>query len=251
MAKIQEIVNIATKGSVNEFWDVISGNSATRDLKKQYKNSLSFVDPHVGIPDQFKDAYDRAVKHHSSRLWKKVLKFAASGFGKGLIATAAIVVIGGALLAAAGTTMGLSSIAGISLMTEMPLGAAAAQATVGEAIGAGLTAAGNFLWSAGGVTALAIGGTLGAVSNVRMHQNMLTADLARVEAESFARLREENLAKEIQQMRESMPVTRADNHKKSDIAATLAAQSKQKDSAFTAREMARREADIQNIHRNI
>ena len=235
MAKIQDIVNIATKGSVHEFWDVISGEAAVRDLRKQYKNSLSFVDPHVGMPDQFKDAYDRALKHHSRKLWKKVMTFAASGFGKGLIVTAAVVIIGGALIAAAGATMGLSSVAGIPLMTETAAGMM--PATAGEAINAGLVAAGNFLFGGGGLTTLAIGGTLGAVSNVRMHQNMLTADLARSEAETFARLREENLEKEIQQMRESMPEKRSDNYKQPDIATTLAAQTGQKDTAFTTREM--------------
>lgn len=164
---------------------------------------IAYSSSKTGIPDTIKEAYDESLKSAGKKLWRTTLRVAASGFGKGLLLTAGITILAGAMF------FGMGAAAGMITVSGAYAGAAGATATIGEGISIGLATAGNLLLGTGwiGAAILGIGGALGAVSDVRKHQNGLTADMARAEAEIYSRRREENLEREIQQLREqAMPL---------------------------------------------
>ncbi|MCE2926984.1 MAG: hypothetical protein LW823_05005 [Rickettsiales bacterium] len=171
----------------------------------------------IGIPERIELEYNAMLKRVGKKLWSGTIKAAGSGFGKGLLATAAILLVGFAIVSG--------------------LGAVGAGATFASGIGMGLSVAGNFMlnsWFGAGV--LALGGTLGAVSDVRKHTNNLTADMARVEAEGYTIARDANLLRELQGLQTTQ-------EKPFQVPKD---QALEKECNYCAREMARRESAQQS-----
>ncbi len=173
-----------------------------------------------GIPERVESEYNAMLKNVGRKLWSGVIKVAATGFGKGMLTSAAIVLVGFALVSG--------------------FGAVGLGASFASGIGPGLSAAGNLLLGSWlGAATLAIGGTLGAVSDVRKHTNKLTAEMARVEAEGYAIARETNLIRDMQ-LAQGSPQQGFEAPK--DSAA-------EKECSHCAREMARRETAANQISR--
>jgi len=169
--------------------------------------------PGEGIPNRIEREYNEMLKKTASKLWSGTLKAAASGFGKGLLLTGALVLAGFAIASG--------------------IGAVAAGASFASGITPGLITAGNFMFgSLTGPAILAAGGALGAVSDVRKHTNHLTAEMARVEAEGYAIAREANLIKEIGQVQAAQE----------QPAQPLQNTGMEKECSHCAREIARRES---------
>ncbi len=174
----------------------------------------------MGIPERVESEYNAMLKRVGRKLWSGTIKAAGSGFGKGLIITAAILLAGFAI------TSGLAAVG--------------AGATLASGIAPGLSAAGNFMLGSWlGAVSLMVGGTLGAVSDVRKHTNRLTAEMARVEAEGYAIARETNLIRDLQ-FGEQAPQQGFDAPKDDALEKTC---------NHCAREMARRDAAANQISR--
>ncbi len=137
-------------------------------VRQQYASA--FVTPSHPLSDALQRKADLSLKGAGKALWRGMAQVAASGFGKGLLITAGLFIL------ASGLGQGFAFYAGSKLFAD------------GLAVGAG--AAVQFLFSSlGGLTALAIGGTLGAVADVKLTQNRITAELAQAEANNYEILR--------------------------------------------------------------
>lgn len=110
-----------------------------------------------------KDGYNAALGGTMRKAWGSVQSVAASGFGKGLLLTG-LVVVGVMALVAGYMGAGGTLWVGAAHMTTFEGG-----------FGAGISKALQFLVSGLGLATLGIGGTLGAVSEVRSHQHKLAA----------------------------------------------------------------------------
>ncbi len=114
--------------------------------------------------------YDQAVGYVACTMRDRSLNFFGTGFGKGVLAVAigaiAVFAIGAAVAASAGT---------------LPLAGAgiAASATVGEGIAIGIGQALSFLFSGGGLLAMAVGGIAGGVMECNQHPANLDLETAR------------------------------------------------------------------------
>lgn len=212
-------IDSAASGVIQTLSDGIEGQTTERDVRSQFGRSLSFIEPEVGIPDRIKASYDAMVKAAGKKLWQGLVKVAAGGFGKGLLITAGIVLLGGALMFGFGAATG-----------ALAIGSAALPATLSQGIAIGLSQAGNLLFSSFGAALLGIGGALGAVNSVRKHHNMINEEIARAEAEAYARAREEARGKAMQRTQDP------------DIRTT---------SDFSTREMMRQEAQANNPYRQL
>lgn len=157
----------------------------------------------TGIPDFVKQQYDAALTKAAKGLWRGIVKAAASGFGKGVLVTAGLILAGWAMAS------GFVNIAG-----GLPLDAG---------ISNGLGGAIGFLTGGFGLVTLGIGGTLGAVSEARKTQGHITAEIARFQAQYYA------LERQLQPAQEKQPV-----------AVDATKPWNQEASAFTAREQERR-----------
>lgn len=119
------------------------------------------------VADGTKRFIDDKVSQAGKAIYRGMLQVMASGFGKGLLATAAVVV--------AATT------AAFILTGNMPAGVMAEQ---------GLAKAGEFLLNSwGGAGLLTIGGLVGAVAETKGEQNRITADMAEAEARRYELVR--------------------------------------------------------------
>jgi len=193
----------------------------------------------VDIPQRLEAAYNRRIKTLGKSLWQGTLKVAASGFGKGVLIAAGIILLGGALV------FGFSAATGAITVGSALLGATQATAVeaiaigIPEGIAMGLSQAGNLIFSAGGLGLLGFGGMIGAVSDVRKHQHKLTAEMARAESEAYAMEREQGLVREVRRIKENSGELFERE------------QPEQQESMFSAREAARREAQVNNPYRQL
>lgn len=138
-----------------------------------------------GPIDYLEDQYNNALKGVGRKLWRGMLQVAASGFGKGLLVTAGAIIGITALIAGYGGFAEQLTVNGVAIQTFQ------------DGLVAGAKKAIEFLVSGFGLTSLAIGGTLGAVSDVRRHQNKLTAEMARAEAAELERKRNKQHLQEL------------------------------------------------------
>lgn len=146
----------------------------------RFLQELAYDAPETGIPDDVKRRYDRTVEKSVNKAWSGVLQVAASGFGKGVLITAAAIAvamaIGGGYVAIAG---------------DMPVAG-----TLMEAFSKGL--AGGFgeglktLFTTGGIAFLGLGGAFGAISDARKHHATLMAQIANERAQEYEK--ERNIA---------------------------------------------------------
>lgn len=127
--------------------------------------------------DDIKDAIDERVRGGLKKIYRGALQVALSGFGKGLLAVAAIAVVGiVALAVAAPATIGIAT--GL---------------TLGSAVTAGLTAAGNTLLGSGlGLAMLAAGGVIGSLAEAHAENGRLSKENAAEMAQYYAMMREKN-----------------------------------------------------------
>ncbi len=132
--------------------------------------NLAYTPPDTGFPDRVKEAVDNKVYSGISKVWRGMLQVASSGFGKGLLLTAAIV------LGVAALVTGSMAYAG---MIDIGNGVLA---TFDTGVKIGINNAIGFLKSGFGLATLGIGGALGAVADVRKHQNKMSAEAAQAEA---------------------------------------------------------------------
>lgn len=148
--------------------------------------NLAYTPPDSGFPDRVKEKIDGAVYGGLSQIWRGMVKVAASGFGKGVLLTAAIVIGGAAvawgLVAGAGALVSASGVAATA-DTGLMLGAS-------KAVG--------FLLSGLGAATLAIGGAFGAIADVKKHQGRINEEVARTQAMQFAKARSGQLSKDKQ-----------------------------------------------------
>jgi hypothetical protein len=119
------------------------------------------IDPGPG--GVLKDGYNAALGGTMRQAWGGIQKVAASGFGKGLLLTG-LLVIGVMALVAGYMGAGGTLAVGAAHITTFEGG-----------FGAGISKALEFLTSGLGLATLGIGGTLGAVSEVRGHQHKIAA----------------------------------------------------------------------------
>jgi len=130
------------------------------------------------LGDVVEQKYNDALKSVGKSLWNGMGKFFASGFGKGLLITAGVVLLGAAITFGFAASMGLvtgSWVAGNTVMAVFP-------ATVAQGIEFGLGQAMQFLLHPLGLMTLGLGGTVGAVAKVRREQEARSiAEKARLE----------------------------------------------------------------------
>jgi hypothetical protein len=146
-----------------------------------------------GLPDYLAEKAGEATDAVGRKLKRGLAQVAVSGFGKGALLTAGVLIAGAAIAFGFGAYAGEITTAGGTL------------ATVEQGLLIGVSYAMRILTSGYGLIAMAIGGTLGAVSDTRKHQNKITAEVARAEAIEFARLRELQQVKEIEQTHQAEP----------------------------------------------
>jgi hypothetical protein len=144
--------------------------------------NLAYTPPDTGFPDRVKEKIDGVVYGTYAKIWRGMVKVAASGFGKGVLLTAAIA-IGGAAVA-------------WGYMAEA--GSLGAGATIDTGIMHGATKAIGFLLSGFGAATLAVGGALGAVADMWKHHNRISEEVAYMQAKQFTQARSGNISKDKQ-----------------------------------------------------
>lgn len=156
--------------------------------------------------DGVQELMNEGAKKVGKGLWRGIVQVAAGGFGKGVLIAAAIILVGAAL------TFGVGWVEAAAPFTQ--------------GLSAGLSVGGQALTHPIGLIALAIGGTIGAVTETRAHQSRITAEIAQAEAASYQALRLQQLALEMEKQR--LPQ------------ASVAAEPATPEPNFTAREAERR-----------
>lgn len=139
--------------------------------------NLGYEHPDTGFPDRVKDAVDRQVVKGISKLWRGVVQVAASGFGKGVLITAALVLAAGMMIGGA----------------DAIISGALVEAGVKEGIGRAF----GFLLSGGGIITLLAGGALGSVADTQKYQDRITADMAKLEARQLEKARDGEIEKPV------------------------------------------------------
>lgn len=148
--------------------------STIEDVSKKVLDSKSGRD--------IQDALNTGLKAVGRKLWLGTLSVMASGFGKGLLAAAAVVVVASIFLSGMGAVN-----AGMAFAT----GASA-----------GITEGLAFLASGAGFGALAIGGTLGAVVETGKHQGRLRSEVAHLEKTAYEAIRLNNQTAAVESTKE-------------------------------------------------
>lgn len=109
------------------------------------------------LGDVIERKYNDGLKDLGRKLWRGLVQVTESGFGKGMLVTAGVVIGGAALLFGFGAGAGL-------LKTSVILGntvLSTSQTTIGSGLGFGLSYATHFLTSFAGLLTLAAGGVVG------------------------------------------------------------------------------------------
>lgn len=151
-----------------------------------------------GLSDLIKERYDSAVRNAGKRVWRGMMAVAASGFGKGVMLTALVIVAASALLAGAGVDAGnLFNLVGTDLASAVPM-------TMEQGIGLGINRGISTLFQGIGMAAMAFGGALGAIADVRKRQNRISEDVARQQAMNYELARQQHIAQE-QQVQPDVP----------------------------------------------
>lgn len=137
-----------------------------KDTAGDVRNTLFFRTAKKTPPDALVELIDHKTAAIGKRVWRGTLAVMASGFGKGLLFTGALLLI--------------SAVAWAGLVAQ------ANGIPVGNGIVAGIDNALSFSTHAAGLLTLAVGGTLGAVAETRKSYNHLTAETARAQAQNYA-----------------------------------------------------------------
>lgn len=140
----------------------------------------------AGLPNAIKEKYDEAMIGTGKKLWQGMLAVAASGFGKGVLASIGIIAAVSALL--------------IGFQASIPGGLEIGDQvidTFAEGATAGIAKAFYLMTHPIGLVALAVGGAIGAVGDVRKAQNKITAEMARAEEQYYERARQMQQAREM------------------------------------------------------
>jgi hypothetical protein len=118
-----------------------------------------------GVPGNVQRLFDDAAAETGKKIWRGMVQSIGSGIGKGVIIAAAMFIVGS----------GLSALAGAGFMV-------------------GATAAINSLltFSGSGAAMLGVGAALGAIMEIHHNQKQISAEVAKVEAEAFERMRQQN-----------------------------------------------------------
>lgn len=143
--------------------------------------------------DLVKDGYDHALKSTGMSLWKGIQQVGLSGFGKGAALVALMVVGVTALLAG-----WMGSAEALSLIHPVTGNVVTHVTTFEHGFSVGIGKALEFLTSGLGLATLAIGGTLGAVSEAHSHINKNNATHAESIAQLQSRLRQHELEHQMQ-----------------------------------------------------
>lgn len=146
---------------------------------------LAYQHPDTGFPDRVKERIDSAISSALTKVWRGFLQVAVSGFGKGVLITAA------AVLAISMMSGGAAAFIGY---IPAALGSAA---TVDTGVKMGLAAGFHFLTSVGGLITLLAGGALGSVADTQKYQDRINADMAKAEAARFEQARSQTVAKSV------------------------------------------------------
>ncbi len=151
-----------------------------------------------GVPDDVKKWIDDKVHTAGKTMYRGLLQLLASGFGKGLLATAGVLVIG----------ITAATVAGIPI----PIAGAVMGPTVAQSVETGLMAAGNFLLGSDmGVGLLAFGGMFGAVVETQREYAKMNADMANRESKRYETLRHQQAAQPLAPMVEQHTAKPLDN----------------------------------------
>lgn len=129
-----------------------------------------------------KEVYDAGLSFTGKKLWQGMLAVGASGFGKGVLVMAALVIA-----VAAVVTMAPAAAPELELMNGIFKG-------MGFLIG-----------GSAGLTVLAIGGTLGAVAETRSHLNRLSVEQAQQLANHYEKQRQQEEARRMQPEKTAEP----------------------------------------------
>ncbi len=141
-----------------------TGAKELKDLQ-----SLAYRKPRLSMVDALDEKVKDGAARAGVRVWQGALRVAASGFGKG-----AMWAIGAMLLAGA--------VFGITIPA----------ATIEQGVAMGVGAAAHAMLSSWlGLLPVALGGVLGAVSDVRKRQNEISADMAEAQARDYALARQQ------------------------------------------------------------
>jgi len=133
----------------------------------------------TGIPDRAKEWVDARVQNAGATIYGGGLAVLSSGFGKGVLITAAIATFGIVTMAVAAPAM---------VFAPEVL---AAGVTLAQSITTGLTVAGNFLLGyTGGIALLATGGAIGSLAEAHTENTRISKEAAITQAALYAKLRE-------------------------------------------------------------
>lgn len=125
-------------------------------------------------PDEIQKVLDDGAKQVAGKIWRGTAAAMACGFGKGILAMAIAIVIGGALISGIGAYGGAAGLIGM---------------TFNEGLVAGAVGGFKSLMTGGGALALALGGVMGSVMDTRRAQERITAETAQVQAAAYEVLR--------------------------------------------------------------
>lgn len=227
-SSIKEKIDTTVRETFGAAWDGLFNPHAEENLRRQFPSAYNNPQPKIGIPDLVKIKYDQAVHSAGRKVWKTTQQVAASGFGKGALIMAGVVLLGLAIAFGFGAYAGALTVPSVAGMVN---------ATVGQGIGIGLSQAGNLLIHPIGWLLMAAGGAVGAVIDVRKHHNRMNAEIARTQAEQYARIRE---LKELQELGVAQTV-----------APSVATPAQTENMSFAAREAQRRAAEEQTNYRGV
>lgn len=154
-------------------------------------------DPGRTAGDAVKEKYDAALGKAKGGIGHGIGQVAASGFGKGVILTALVMVAATAALAAFAGPAGLLTVGGAAVPTV--------EAGLAEGVGMGL----SFLTSGFGLMTMALGGMAGAFMDARKHQSKIDAREAEILAKQYeiSRQQQRGLAPEQAPMTQNLTRT--------------------------------------------
>jgi hypothetical protein len=161
--------------------------SDSKEVEAKLKDKKAGV---TTLTEVYHDSMYEGAAVAAKKTSRGLFAMAGSGFGKGVLALAAITLVIAPVLTGLAVASGAIGFSGAALIGGSP-----ALTSIPWAAYAGLT----FLLKPVGLLVAAIAGTLGAVYQVKKEHDTLNADQAKREAELFAMLREKDgLAQEPQ-----------------------------------------------------
>ncbi len=152
-------------------------------MKFDYSGNRPVAPEDVGPGHYVQAKYDQAVGYVGRTIRDRSLSFFSTGFGKGMLAVAIGAVAVFAVAAAVAASAGALPVVGA-------MGATIGTATVGEGIVIGIGQALSFLFSGGGLLAMAVGGIAGGVMECNRQPANLDLETARELGRQYQQNRE-------------------------------------------------------------